>query len=181
MFVFGIVLGLPGTVLGLPETVAELGLTLADRGTLISALFVGLLIGSLASGPLVDALGHRASLALSAGLVAICLPLLAAATSAALAGVALAALGLAAAGMNTASNALSSDVFPAERARRMNRLAILTGLGGLAMPMATRSGLWSGVVASGGRGRRRAGRPRGCRVRARGRGRVDTHATSRHD
>ena len=47
MLVFGVVLGLPGTVLGLPETVAELGLTLTSRGTLISALFVGLLVGCL--------------------------------------------------------------------------------------------------------------------------------------
>ena len=67
MLVYGIVLSLPGTVLGLPETAAELGLTLTSRGSLISALFVGLLLGSLLSGPIVDALGYRASLALSSG------------------------------------------------------------------------------------------------------------------
>ena len=39
MFVFGMILGLPGTVLGLPETVQQFGLTLADRGLLISTLF----------------------------------------------------------------------------------------------------------------------------------------------
>ncbi|HET9568384.1 MAG TPA: hypothetical protein VFP16_08450, partial [Vicinamibacterales bacterium] len=46
MFVFGMILGLPGTVLGLPETVQQFGLTLADRGLLISTLFTGLLFGS---------------------------------------------------------------------------------------------------------------------------------------
>ena len=51
MFVFGMILGLPGTVLGQPETVAQFGLTMADRGWLIAALFFGLLLGSLASGP----------------------------------------------------------------------------------------------------------------------------------
>ena len=137
MLVFGIVLGLPGTVLGLPETVAELGLTLTSRGTLISALFVGLLVGCLLSGPVVDALGYRASLALSSGLVAIAMPLLAMARTPVLAGAAIVALGVAAAGMNTASNALSSELFPGERARRMNRLAILAGIGGLMMPVAT--------------------------------------------
>ena len=136
MLVFGVVLGLPGTVLGLPETVAELGLTLTSRGTLISALFVGLLVGCLLSGAVVDALGYRASLALSLGLVAIAMPMLAMARTAVLAGTAIVALGVAAAGVNTASNALSSDFFPGERARRMNRLAILAGIGGLTMPVA---------------------------------------------
>jgi hypothetical protein len=54
MLVFAVVFGLPGTVLGLPETVAELGLTLTSRGTLISALFVGLLVGCLVSGAVVE-------------------------------------------------------------------------------------------------------------------------------
>jgi fucose permease len=137
MFVFGIILGLPGTVLGLPDVVGRLGLTLADRGTLIATLFVGLLIGSFASGPAVDAIGQRASLVLSAALVAICLPLFAIASSFILASSTLVALGLAGAGINTASNALSSDLFPAERARRMNGIAIAVGLGGLALPLVT--------------------------------------------
>ena len=75
MFSFGIVLALPGTVLGLDDAVAQFGLTLPDRGALISALFVGLLIGSALSGPIVDTFGQRASLAGSAALVALCLPL----------------------------------------------------------------------------------------------------------
>jgi DHA1 family bicyclomycin/chloramphenicol resistance-like MFS transporter len=154
MLVYGIVLSLPGTVLGLPETVAELGLTLTCRGSLISALFVGLLIGSVLSGPLVDALGYRASLALSSGLVALAMPLLAVMRTPLLAGATIVALGLAAAGMNTASNALSSDLFPGERATRMNRLAILVGIGGVMMPVTTvvSSVLvsWRAVVVAGG-------------------------------
>ena len=154
MLVFGVVLGLPGTVLGLPETVAELGLTLTSRGTLISALFVGLLVGCLLSGAVVDALGYRASLAVSLGLVAIAMPLLAMARTAVLAGTAIVALGVAAAGVNTASNALSSDFFPGERARRMNRLAILAGIGGLTMPVAislSSAGVsWRTIVVAGG-------------------------------
>lgn len=137
MLVFGIVLGLPGTVLGLPETAAELGLSLTGRGWLIAALFMGLLIGCLASGRLVDVLGYRAALATSAALVAVMMPLFALARTSLQAGAAITALGIAAAGVNTASNALSSDLFPRERARRMNRLAILAGIGGLTMPVAT--------------------------------------------
>ncbi len=138
----------------MPETVAELGLTLTSRGTLISALFVGLLVGCLLSGAVVDALGYRASLAVSLGLVAIAMPLLAMARTAVLAGTAIVALGVAAAGVNTASNALSSDFFPGERARRMNRLAILAGIGGLTMPVAislSSAGVsWRTIVVAGG-------------------------------
>jgi fucose permease len=68
------------------------------------------------------------------------LPLFAAASTFALAAGALAALGIACAGMNTASNALSSDLFPDERGRRMNGIALVVSLGGLAMPMATALG-----------------------------------------
>jgi len=154
MLVYGIVLSLPGTVLGLPETAAELGLTLTSRGSLISALFVGLLLGSLLSGPIVDALGYRASLALSSGLVALAMPLLAVMRTPLLAGVTIVALGVAAAGMNTASNALSSDLFPGERAIRMNRLAILVGIGGVMMPVTTVVASvavsWRTVVVAGG-------------------------------
>jgi fucose permease len=153
MFVFGMILGLPGTVLGQPETVAQFGLTIADRGLLISTLFGGLLFGSLISGPLVDAMGQRGALILSQSFVAICLPLFAMASNGVLAASALFAIGLASASSNTASNALSSELFPDERGRRMNGIAIMVGLGGLAMPTATvlASELlsWRAVVGGG--------------------------------
>jgi fucose permease len=154
MLVYGIVLSLPGTVLGLPETAAELGLTLTSRGSLISALFLGLLVGSLLSGPVVNALGYRGSLAVSSGLVAVALPLLAVTRTPLFAGAAIVALGVASAGMNTASNALSSDLFPGERAKRMNRLAILVGIGGTLMPVTIVVSSvivsWRTVVVAGG-------------------------------
>jgi len=154
MLVYGIVLSLPGTVLGVPETAAGLGLTLTGRGWLISALFAGLLAGSLLSGPVVDAIGYRVSLGLSAGCVAALLPLLAFARTPLLAGAAIASLGLAAAGMNTASNALASDLFAGERAARMNRLAVLVGIGGVLMPLMTVASSaiasWRTVVAAAG-------------------------------
>jgi MFS transporter, DHA1 family, multidrug resistance protein len=154
MLVFGMILGLPGTVLGQPDTVVQFGLTLADRGLLISTLFAGLLIGSLLSGPLVDAMGPRAALILSSSLVALCLPLVAIASNAAVAELTLFALGVASASINTASNAISSELFPAERGRRMNGIAMMVGLGGLAMPtvtvLASEHMSWRAVVGGGG-------------------------------
>jgi fucose permease len=129
-------------------------LTLADRGLLIATLFAGLLVGSFVSGPLVDATGQRVALVLSSSLVATCLPLFAIARSGAVAAATLLALGLASASINTASNALSSELFPEERGRRMNVIAIMVGLGGLAMPTATVLASdfvsWRIVVIAGG-------------------------------
>ncbi len=154
MFVFGMILGLPGTVLGQPDTVAQFGLTLADRGLLISTMFAGLLIGSLLSGPLVDTMGQRGALVVSSALVAVFLPLLAFASSGIVAASALLALGVASASINTAANAISSELFADERARRMNGIAIMVGLGGLAMPTATVLAeelvSWRAVVVGGG-------------------------------
>jgi MFS family permease len=131
MFVFGIVLGLPGAVLGLPEVVERLGLSLTVRGTLISTMFLGLFVGSAVSGPLVDRFGHRRSLAVSAAAVAICLAAFGLARSATGAAIALSALGACSAGINTAGNALVSDGFPDARGARMNTISIAVGSGGL--------------------------------------------------
>jgi AAHS family benzoate transporter-like MFS transporter len=137
MLVYGMVLSLPGTVLGLPEVAARFGLTLAEQGTLIAALFLGLLVGSLAAGPIVDAVGPRVAIARSAAAIAVALPLFAAASSYPRAALALVAIGVTSAGVNIAANALASNYFPEERARRMNGLAVAFGAGGLALPSVT--------------------------------------------
>lgn len=154
MYVFGVVLALPGTVLGLPDAATRFGLTLANRGALIAALFAGLLGGSILSSATVDRLGHRASLVVSCLGVAVCLPLFAVAGGYEWALAALVATGAAGAGINTASNALASDSFPDERGRRMNGIAVAVGLGGLSLPaaIALLAGRlsWPVVVAAAG-------------------------------
>jgi MFS family permease len=143
MFVFGLVLGVPGTVLAIPELVSRLDLTLASRGTLISSLFLGLLAGSAASGPLVDRLGRRPLMAWSALLVSICLPVFAASRTFVVAVAALTALGVFSAGMNTAANAIASELFPGQRGRRMNAIALAVAAGGVTLPVTV-------AVAAGG-------------------------------
>ena len=77
------------------------------------------------------------------------LPLFALATSYPLALAALAGLGFVSAPLNTAANALSSELFPAERGRRMTGLAIAFGVGGLSMPAAAAFVSWQAVVIGG--------------------------------
>lgn len=133
MFVFGTVLGVPGAVFGVPEVSERLHLTLVSRGTLISSLFLGLLIGSVLSGPLVDWAGRRRSLSVAAGLVAVVLPAVMLVSTVTMATAVLVALGLVASVVNTAANAQVSELFPESRGHRMNQLALAVGLGGLAM------------------------------------------------
>lgn len=153
MLVFGMILALPGTVIGLPEFTARFNLTLADRGVFIATLFGGLLIGSLLSGPVVDRLGYRASVGGSAAAIAALLPAFALASSYTPVVAALAGVGLAAATLNTAANALSSELFPHERGRRMTFLSLAVSIGGLLLPtaIAAASGAvsWRIVVLAG--------------------------------
>jgi fucose permease len=153
MIVFGMLLALPGTVLGLPEFVERFNLTLSDRGIFIAALFGGLLIGSLLSGSVVDRLGYRPSIAGSAGAIAALLPLFSLADSFELAVSALVGLGLSSATLNTAANALSSELFPEQRGRRMTMLAVAFSAGGLLLPTAIAAAAhvvsWRTIILAG--------------------------------
>jgi fucose permease len=153
MVVFGMILALPGTVLGLSEFTQRFNLTLSGRGIFIAALFGGLLVGSLLSGTLVDRAGYRRSIAGSAGAITALLPLFALASSYELAVAALFGLGLSSATLNTAANALSSELFPDERGRRMTVLAVAFSGGGLLLPTLTAAAAhvvsWQAIVLSG--------------------------------
>jgi fucose permease len=153
MIVFGMILALPGTVLGLSEFAERFHLTLSGRGMFIAALFGGLLLGSVLSGTLVDRGGYRRSIAGSAAAIATLLPLFALAASYALAVAALFGLGLSSATLNTAANALSSDLFPEERGRRMTILAVAFSGGGLLLPTVTAAAAqvvsWQAIVIGG--------------------------------
>lgn len=147
------ILALPGTVVGLPAFAQQFHLTLSARGIFIAALFGGLLLGSLLSGMLVDRGGYGRSIAASAGSIAALLPLFALASSYELAVAALFGVGLSSAALNTAANALSSDLFPDERGRRMTMLAMAFSVGGLLFPtvtaVATEIVPWRVVVLGG--------------------------------
>ena len=153
MLVFGMILALPGTVIALPEFADRFHLTLADRGIFIAALFGGLLIGSVLSGAIVDRAGYRLSIGGSAAAIAALLPVFALASAYSLAIGALLGLGLSSATLNTSANALSSELFPEERGRRMTTLAVAFSLGGLLLPTTIAAAAhlvsWQAVVLAG--------------------------------
>jgi fucose permease len=153
MLVFGMILALPATVIGLPEFTGRFQLTLAARGTFIAALFSGLLVGSILSGAVVDRAGYRRAIAGSTAAIALLLPVFALADTFGLALGALCGVGLSSATLNTAANALSSDLFPEERGRRMTLLAMAFSVGGLLLPTAIAAAAhlvsWRTVIFAG--------------------------------
>jgi MFS transporter, FHS family, glucose/mannose:H+ symporter len=154
MVVFGIILSLPGTVVGLPEAAAQFDLSLANRGGLISTLFAGMLAGCIVGGPIVDRAGQRRALTVSTAVAGLSMMLFAVMTTFTAAAVTLTAMGVGCAGMNISANALSSDLFPDDRVRRMNGIAVMVGIGGLLLPaaMALITALlsWRSVVSAAG-------------------------------
>ncbi len=135
MFVFGIVLALLGVLFGLPEMRARLHVDLAQQGDLFLLLYVGVLIASILSGPLIDRLGNKLVLLVSALLVSGALVGFTEAQSFGVAAVSGVILGLGGGGLNTASNALVSDLYGQERGAMLNVLGVFYGVGALVIPL----------------------------------------------
>lgn len=139
IFMFGIVLAVLGTLFGLPEMRERLGVDLAGQGNLLLLLFLGVFAATLLSGPLIDGLGNKPVLFVSALLVTAAMVLLAAAQSFASAALACALLGFGGGGLNTATNALVSDIYGAQRGPMLNLLGVFFGFGALFIPLTAAS------------------------------------------
>jgi len=137
MFCFGIVLALLGTLFGLPEVRQRLGLDAVRQGTLLSLLFVGLLITTPLVGPIIDALGHKIVLVVSSAMVAATFVAFMLANSFHAAAVASVMLGLGGGGLNTSTNALVSDLYVEDRGPKLNLLGMFFGVGALFIPLLT--------------------------------------------
>jgi fucose permease len=135
MFIFGIVLALLGVLFGLPEMRARLHVDLGQQGDLFLLLYLGVLMASILSGPLIDRLGTNPVLLVSALLVTGALVGFSEAQSFGVAAFSGVILGLGGGALNTASNALVSDLYGTERGAMLNVLGIFYGVGALAIPL----------------------------------------------
>jgi len=131
IFVYGLIAAMLGTLL--PELSRKYGLTPDQNGNIALAQAVGLIIASLAVGPLIDNKGKKTGLLLGLGLIAASLFIVPSAPGAALLPVFL-ALGVGGGMIVTAANALVSDISEDRRATTLNLLNLFFGLGGLATP-----------------------------------------------
>jgi fucose permease len=132
IFVYGLIAAMLGTLL--PELSTRFALTPGQNADIALAQAIGLIIASIAVGPLIDIKGKKTGLLLGMGLIAASLFVVPRAPGAALAPVFL-ALGVGGGIIVTAANALVSDISEARRASTLNLLNLFFGLGGLVTPL----------------------------------------------
>jgi fucose permease len=132
IFVYGMIAAMLGTIL--PDLSDRFKLTPTQNGTIAFAQALGLMIASLAVGPLLDTQGDKVGLIL--GLVFIASALFALPRSGGYGSIVflLFVLGVGGGIVVTAANALVSGVSEAHRATALNLVNLFFGLGGLATP-----------------------------------------------
>jgi len=135
MFIFGVVLALLGTLFGLPAMRERLNVNLAQQGDLFLLLFAGVCFATVAVGPLIDRLGNKLVLLVSAVLVTLALLGFAAAHSMLSASIASLIIGLGGGGLNTSCNVLTSELYEGNRGPMLNLLGIFYGFGALFIPL----------------------------------------------
>jgi fucose permease len=132
IFVYGLIAAMLGTLL--PDLSARFALTPGQNADIALAQAIGLIVASIAVGPLIDIKGKKTGLLLGLGLIAASLFVVPSAPAAALAPVFL-ALGVGGGIIVTAANALVSDISETRRASTLNLLNLFFGLGGLVTPL----------------------------------------------
>jgi fucose permease len=132
ILVYGMNAAMLGTIL--PDLSARFKLTPKQNGTIAFMQAIGLIIASVAVGPLIDIQGKKLGMVLGLGLITIALFLLPRAAGYGSVMVYLLLLGLGGGVVVTGANALAFDANPSNPASTLNLLNLFFGLGGLATP-----------------------------------------------
>jgi fucose permease len=132
IFVYGMIAAMLGTIL--PELSERFHLTPAQNGTIATVQALGLIIASLAVGPLLDTQGDKAGLILGLASIAAALFLLPRAGSYRNILLLLFLLGMGGGIVVTGANALANGVGGSHSAIVLNLVNLFFGLGGLATP-----------------------------------------------
>ncbi len=132
IFVYGMIAAMLGTIL--PDLSARFSLTPSQNGQIAFAQALGLILASIAVGPLIDNEGKKVGLVLGLALITLALFLLPQSKGFRSIMMYLFLLGLGGGIIVTAANALVSDISSERRATTLNLLNLFFGLGGLATP-----------------------------------------------
>jgi fucose permease len=132
IFVYGMTAAMLGTIL--PDLSSRFQLTPRQNGAIAFAQALGLMLASLAVGPLLDDFGKKSGLILGLVLIAVALLALPRSSSFRSIVVLLFLLGMGGGIVVTGANALVSDVSEAHRGTALNLVNLFFGLGGLATP-----------------------------------------------
>jgi fucose permease len=132
IFIYGMIAAMLGTIL--PDLSDRFKLTPSQNGTIAFAQALGLIIASLAVGPLLDNEGKKIGIVLGLALIAIALFMLPRVPGFRSIVTLLFLLGVGGGILVTGANALASDVGEAHRATALNLANLFFGLGALATP-----------------------------------------------
>ena len=132
IFIYGMIAAMLGTIL--PELSDGFHLSPKQNGSIASAQALGLILASLAVGPLVDNEGKKIGLVLGLALISIALFALPRAPGFRGILFLLFLLGVGGGILVTAANSLVSDVSEAHRGSALNLVNLFFGLGGFATP-----------------------------------------------
>ena len=132
IFVYGLIAAMLGTIL--PDLSDRFHLTPAQNGTIAFMQALGLMVASLAVGPLLDNEGDKIGLVLGLAFIAIALFALPRSPGFRTIVLLLFLLGIGGGIVVTGANALVSGVTPEHRATALNLVNLFFGLGGLTTP-----------------------------------------------
>ncbi len=132
IFVYGMITAMLGTIL--PNLSERFHLTPRQNGSIAFAQALGLILASLAVGPLLDAEGKKVGLLLGLALISAALLALPRSRGYRTIMLLLFVLGVGGGIVITAANALASDVGEAHRGATLNLVNLFFGLGGLVTP-----------------------------------------------
>ena len=132
IFVYGMIAAMLGTIL--PDLSERFHLTPTQNGTIAFAQALGLMIASLAVGPLLDNEGDKVGIMLGLAFIAVALFALPRSRGFGSIVLLLFLLGVGGGIVVTGANALVSGVSEAHRATALNLVNLFFGLGGLATP-----------------------------------------------
>ena len=132
ILIYGMIAAMLGTIL--PELSERFHLTPSQNGTIASAQALGLVLASVAVGPLLDIEGKKIGLVLGLALISIALFSLPRSSGFRSIMLLLFLLGVGGGTLVTGANSLVSDVSQSHRAVALNLVNLFFGLGGLATP-----------------------------------------------
>ena len=137
MLLFGIVMISIGSIL--PSISAKLALDEAQQGMIATMLPLGILIGSVFFGPLVDRFGYKLALMASSLLILFGLEGIGFAGTVGMVEISILMIAVAGGAINGATNALGSDVSAGDKSANLSLLGVFYGIGALCMPLALSS------------------------------------------
>jgi fucose permease len=132
IFVYGLVAATLGTIL--PNLSDRFGLTPSQNGSIAFAQALGLILASLAVGPLLDAEGKKVGLVLGLSLILIALAALPRSSGYRTLMPLMFVMGMGGGIVITGANALASDVSGGHRGSVLNLINLFFGLGGFVTP-----------------------------------------------